>query len=530
MNILHATNLGEPVQDCFSPKHERELVITKKKLAPIVSTLFSRTHYGIVPISHLPNVRNMDFKKINTNAQIQAIAEAMGLKLETRNNKPKYDSIIIVGKENSEHFIGLIINLFHYFWPKLLKINNFICSTELDPVTLTLKNYVLYDWSEKKLDNGVNACDYAIMTAFDSRPEYRDYRKQNLCTKKPIIKYKPRISISSFVEKTLGNYYYQDVIASIPSVTDGLKPLEREIFRIMTNIKRSTLQPISVKELCCEVLKNSKYCFDSIYNSINSMVQNNLPMLVIENFCYSELYKENCIGKKNIINFGPYYDILFNKNDDLNPIIPMVLVNKLMGISTGYSTCIYPCHPIEVCDNLVRLLNNDKIQPMKPYLDAQVDRIDDNHYRVTVLHNIVDDYNLHITGLPHNTSHSSYLHFLNNLALSDKSIKSYSDKSTHDKIDITIKFQEKINPKNMPEIIANLKLLSKIDLTNMHLIDSSGTIKKYDSYEEILSEFYQYMLPIYEKMASELVGQNRSGKEIWLDDLAKFKIGWQKIN
>ena len=41
------------------------------------------------------------------------------------------------------------------------------------------------------------------------------------------------------------------------------------------------------------------------------------------------------------------------------PVIPMVLVNGVDGIGSGWSTSI-PCYnPIEICDEILALLDND---------------------------------------------------------------------------------------------------------------------------------------------------------------------------
>lgn len=49
------------------------------------------------------------------------------------------------------------------------------------------------------------------------------------------------------------------------------------------------------------------------------------------------------------------------------PIIPMVLVNGSEGIASGYSSYIPSYNPINVIDNILRLLDNNQCKPVVPW-------------------------------------------------------------------------------------------------------------------------------------------------------------------
>lgn len=142
---------------------------------------------------------------------------------------------------------------------------------------------------------------------------------------------------------------------------------------------------------------------------------------------------------------------------------------------------------------------------------------------VMASYDIIDDRTIRITELPHGVRLMDYLKFLETLVKSNKFIESYCEKCTCDQIDIKITLIQKIDS----YMSKNLKLFVKINLSNMHLMDSHGSIKKYNSYGEILTEFYNYRLEIYEKQFDSL---NKSAKKIWLNDLNKFKTAWKTIN
>ena len=52
------------------------------------------------------------------------------------------------------------------------------------------------------------------------------------------------------------------------------------------------------------------------------------------------------------------------------PIIPMVLVNGMVGIGTGFSTKIPQYNPLDCVTNIKRKLNNEPYQAMIPYYNG----------------------------------------------------------------------------------------------------------------------------------------------------------------
>ncbi|AEQ32844.1 DNA topoisomerase 2 [Acanthamoeba polyphaga mimivirus] len=100
-------------------------------------------------------------------------------------------------------------------------------------------------------------------------------------------------------------------------------------------------------------------------------------------------------------------------------------------------------------------------------------------------------------------------------------IKTYTEDCTQIRISFTINF----HPGKLSELIKTgklddgLKLVSPIQLTNMHLFNEYGKIKKYDSYGEILRNFSKVRLDLYQKRKDHLLGKWR--KEM---DILKWKV------
>lgn len=108
-----------------------------------------RKKFGIFPVKgKLPNVREMSPKKILENDEISSIMKIVGLDVTKDPGNTKglyYGKILVLTDQDVDgfHIKGLVLNLVHVFWPKLLKnVPGFVCSlpTPVVKVTFTAKN------------------------------------------------------------------------------------------------------------------------------------------------------------------------------------------------------------------------------------------------------------------------------------------------------------------------------------------------------------------------------------------------------
>lgn len=85
------------------------------------------------------------------------------------------------------------------------------------------------------------------------------------------------------------------------------------------------------------------------------------------------------------------------------PILPMVLVNGAEGIGTGWSTTV-PCYnPVDIVNNIRRLMANEEQEPMLPWwrgFKGQIKKVGEHKYDVTGIINKIDDTTVEITELP----------------------------------------------------------------------------------------------------------------------------------
>jgi DNA topoisomerase-2 len=229
--------------------------------------------------------------------------------------------------------------------------------------------------------------------------------------------------------------------------------------------------------------------------------------------------------------FNPLDDQILNEQKEDNepiepefyaPIIPMILVNGTQGIGTGFSTTILPYNPTEIINNLKnKLSKNEKFEDMDPNwagFEGVMHKVDNYNYEVYGTYS-VDGDKLIITELPVGQSTNGYKEFLEKVLEGDekptKTIKGkkepvkktvkkeskllkYNDNNTDTKVYFELIFEPGYLT-TVKDICKEFHLVKKYSITNMHLFDVNGTIKKYDTVLEIMDEYYKIRLELYEK-------------------------------
>ncbi|XP_010023678.2 DNA topoisomerase 2 [Eucalyptus grandis] len=374
--------------------------------------------------------------------------------------------------------------------------------------------------------------------------------------KEKLIKY------SDFVNKELILFSMADLQRSIPSMVDGLKPGQRKI--LFCSFKRNFIKEAKVAQFSGYVSEHSAYHHgeQSLASTIIGMAQdyvgsNNINLLMPN----GQFGTRNMGGKDHAspryvyTKLSPTTRFLFPKDDDnllsyLNedgqsieptwymPILPMVLVNGSEGIGTGWSSYIPNYNPRDIIANLRRLLNGEMMEPMDPWYRGFRGTIEKTAtkeagitYTVCGIIEEVNDTTLRITELPIRRWTQDYREFLESLSTGEKDkakdpfvkeFRQYSD-------DVTVHFEVMLTEENMmiakqEGLLKKFKLTSSISTSNMHLFDPNGVIKKYDSPEQILEEFFHLRLECYEKRKKILL-ENLELKLVMLDNKVRFILG-----
>ncbi|XP_015264938.1 PREDICTED: DNA topoisomerase 2-alpha-like [Gekko japonicus] len=188
------------------------------------------------------------------------------------------------------------------------------------------------------------------------------------------------------------------------------------------------------------------------------------------------------------------------------PILPMVLINGAEGIGTGWS-CKVPNYDVrEVVNNLRRMLDGEEPLPMHPSyknFKGTIDELGEKQYLVNGEVSILDSTTIEISELPVRTWTQVHKEqvlepMLGGTEKSPPLITDYKEYHT----DTTVKFIVKMSEQKLAEAEAAglhkvFKLQTSLSCTNMVLFDHVGCLKKYETAEDILREFYELRLRYY---------------------------------
>lgn len=374
----------------------------------------------------------------------------------------------------------------------------------------------------------------AIILAFDEKRA--DDRKLwlNTFNGQYLDNSKKEVTYYEFIHNELLEFSVLNAARAIPHIMDGWKPSQRKAFcgSMKENIYK---KEIKVAQLTGSISKSMEYHHgeQSMSETIVGMAQNfvgsnNINIFVPNGNFGSRtkggkdaasdryIYTQLNLLMKNIFNESDE-NILKKQYEDNNliepefyvPIIPMILINGSIGIGTGYSTNIPSCNIYDIYEAITSILKNKKIKPINVfyrYYTGEIKRIDDKTFNIYANYKIKGD-KLIITDLPIGVWVENYKKFLNESLDSKKkniitqNIKSYKEFCTDVKIYFEIIFYPGKLQKCMKNELAlrQLKLIKKVSITNMHLFDINGKIKKYETLEDILYEFVDNRLIYYEK-------------------------------
>ena len=293
-------------------------------------------YYGVFPLKgKLLNVREASHKKIIENDEFNNLKKILGLKMGETYTKDnistlRYGSIILMMDADTDgsHIKGLFLNLLDYYFPSLLKLDNFVKVLVTPVVKVTkqkeiksffsLTNFENWKKSQKDFNtwkikyykglgtstsdeakeyfgnldkhlikfNWDNKADKSIILAFSKKQV--DNRKKWLAEydREQILDITTgTITITDFIHKELKHFSNDDNIRSIPHLLDGLKPSQRKI--LYTLLSSSNNNELKVSQLAGLVSQKSAYHHgeNSLVSTIISMAQdfvgsNNLNLLL----------------------------------------------------------------------------------------------------------------------------------------------------------------------------------------------------------------------------------------------------------
>ncbi|XP_013929424.1 PREDICTED: DNA topoisomerase 2-alpha [Thamnophis sirtalis] len=343
-------------------------------------------------------------------------------------------------------------------------------------------------------------------------------------------KYTSYLTYNDFINKELVLFSNSDNERSIPSLIDGMKPGQRKV--LYTCFKRNDKREVKVAQLAGSVAEMSSYHHGetSLMMTIINLAQNfvgsnNLNLLQPIGQFGTRLHggKDAASPRYIFTMLSPLARLAFPEVDnnvlkflyDDNqrvepewyiPILPMVLINGAEGIGTGWS-CKVPNYDIrEVVNNIRRMLDGDAPLTMIPSyknFKGTIDEVGQNHFLINGEVSVLNSTTIEISELPVRTWTQTYKEqvlepMLNGTEKTPSLITDYKEYHT----DTTVKFiitmsEQKLVESETIGLHKVFKLQTPLSCSNMVLFDHVGCLKKYETAEEILDEFYQVRLRYY---------------------------------
>ncbi|XP_023142096.2 DNA topoisomerase 2-alpha isoform X2 [Amphiprion ocellaris] len=385
--------------------------------------------------------------------------------------------------------------------------------------------------------------DEAITLAFskkkvDERKEWltnfmmnrRQRREHNLPEEYLYGQATKSLSYNDFVNKELVLFSNSDNERSIPCLVDGLKPGQRKV--LFCCFKRNDKREVKVAQLAGSVAEMSAYHHgeSSLMMTIIGLAQNfvgsnNLNLLQPLGQFGTRLHggKDSASPRYIFTMLSPLARLVFPAVDDnllkynfddnqrvepewYLPIIPTVLVNGIEGIGTGWASKIPNFDVREIITNIHRMLNNEEPLPMLPNYKGfrgTIEQVMENQYMNSGEVSIIDSTTIEISELPVKSWTQVYKEnvlepMLNGTEKVPPLITDYKEYHT----DTTVRFVVKMTAEKLIEAEAAglhkvFKLQSPLTCNSMVLFDHVGSLKKYESVQDILKEFFQLRMKYY---------------------------------
>lgn len=324
------------------------------------------------------------------------------------------------------------------------------------------------------------------------------------------------ITFSEFINKELILFSNMDNERSIPNIMDGLKPGQRKV--IYTCFKRNDKKEVKVVQLAGSVAEKSAYHHGecSLMLTIINLAQdyvgsNNINLLQpIGQFgtrleggkdSASPRYIFTKLNKMTRLIFPEIDDCILKYLEDDNqsiepewycPIIPMILINGASGIGTGWATKIPNFNPKDVINNIKKLINDEEVDEMIPWyknFKGCITKLEKGRFLVKGNIESVESNILNITELPIKVWSQNYKEKILEEMLSKGQITDIKDHSTDKDVNFFITLAA--TNKTKEGFLKQFKLETALSLNSMVLFDSENILRRYESIEEILKDFFK---------------------------------------
>ena len=577
--------------------HECTLIVTEgdsaKALAIAGLSVVGRNAFGVFPLRGKPrNVRDASIKQVTENEEFSSLKKILGLqhgKIYNSLRELRYGRIMIMTDADLDgsHIKGLVLNMFHVYWPKLIDLG-FVVSM-VTPVIKAGKTWFFTEEAFREAashrsgamsgpvkyykglgtSTSAEAKEYfkqieKLTVAFNSDPKMNesmtlafskaqaDDRKSwltnHMATPPPGIPYGSvkDLPVTEFIHRDMANFSAEDIKRSIPHVGDGLKPSQRKV--IFACLKRNLATDMKVAQLAGYVAEQTAYHHGeaSLQGTIVNLAQNfvganNLNLLEPSGQFGTRLAggKDAASSRYIFTRLNPLAKCIFNPAD--NAVLKYVqddgqLVEPefyapivpmiLVNGAEGIGTgfsCYVPPYDLEVIKHNIICALNQVA--MAP----MVPHFKGFKGKITK----TKDHTWVLEGIVERQGTQLHVTELP----PGKWIQDFKEHLDDLLEKGTIQKYENHSTETSPDFfiwggisgawedpIRELGLTKTIHTSNMYLIAANGAVKKYASPEEILVDYIEIRLGTYKKRKAWLLKEFDS--EIgWLTEKSRFITG-----
>jgi len=567
--------------------HDCTLIVTEgdsaKTLAIAGLSVVGRNAYGVFPLRGKPrNVRDATVAQVTDNEEFSNIKKILGLqhgKIYNSLKELRYGRLMIMTDADLDgsHIKGLVLNMFHVYWPKLIELG-FVVSM-VTPVIKAGKQWYFSEDEFRQTGLSTDSVKYYKGLGTSTSSEAKEYFKQidrltvafksdqkmdesmqlafaraladdrkvwlaeHMANPPKGVRYGHvnSLSVTDFVKNDMSNFSAEDIKRSIPHCVDGLKPSQRKV--IYSCLKRNITKDIKVAQLSGYVAEQTAYHHGeaSLQGTIVNLAQNfvgsnNLNLLVPSGQFGTRLLGGKDSASPRYINtrLAPITVKIFDPADNpvlkyvfddgqrvepeyYAPVIPMILVNGAEGIGTGFSCYVPPFDPDVIKHNIQCALKQVEMAPMVPHFVGFKGSIRKTKEHTWVLEGVyeVEGSQIKVTELPPGRWIQDFKEHLDDL-VEKGVIQKYENHSTETTPEFRI-----WGATGIQDIPKTLGLTKTIHTSNMYLIGPNGAVKKYASPEEILVDYIEVRLRIYRLRKNHILQKIDSDIQ-WISEKARF--------
>ena len=348
---------------------------------------------------------------------------------------------------------------------------------------------------------------------------------------------------SQFISRTSREFgLYTLYSRAIPLISDGLKPSQR----IPLWLIRNSAEEIKTSSLAGDMIKSELYMHGdaAASDTIGLMAapyRNNYPYLDGDGQFGSRGAPVEGIGAPRYtsvkrskfaqaviypdLDLAPLvenYDGSVRWPGTFLPLLPLVLLNGIKGVATGYSTNILPRRFEDLIEAVQAVLKGKPITRLMPYWDRYDLTVElsgvPNKYIVTGRLNRHNTSTVRVTELPPDFTLEQFKERLLELEGKDR-IEGFVD-STTDNISVDVKFTRATLEGMTDSALLDLLRVRQSTTERIVVIDYDGNVAQYDTAESVVAEFVKWRLEFYLTRYQNLAAKTVQEQLFWLCLLA----------